>query len=195
MKGKIIILSAPSGTGKSTIIRRIIEHPELRLGFSVSATSRLPRGEEQNGREYYFLSPEEFSSRVDNDEFVEWEEVYPGCCYGTLKSEVERVTSLGRNLIMDIDVKGGVNVKKCFGKDALAIFILPPSLEELERRLRGRATDSDETIARRLGKAEYELSFADRYDTQVVNDDIEKASEEVTSIIKAFIDSDDETIK
>ncbi|MDE5843200.1 MAG: guanylate kinase [Muribaculaceae bacterium] len=187
MKGKIIILSAPSGTGKSTIIQRIIEHPELRLGFSVSATSRAPRGEEQDGREYYFLSPEEFRRRVDADEFVEWEEVYPGCCYGTLKREVERVTSAGRNLIMDIDVKGGVNVKRCFGENALGIFILPPSIEELERRLRGRGTDSDETIARRLGKAEYELSFAERYDKRVVNDDIERASEEVAAIIKSFI--------
>ncbi|MDE6811395.1 MAG: guanylate kinase [Muribaculaceae bacterium] len=192
MKGKIIVLSAPSGTGKSTIIRHIIENPELKLGFSVSATSRAPRGEEQDGKEYYFLSPEEFSRRVAADEFVEWEEVYPGCCYGTLKSEVERVTSAGQNLIMDIDVKGGINVKRCFGDDALAIFILPPSLEELERRLRGRATDSDETIARRLGKAEYELGFAGRYDTRIINDDILRASQEVTAIIKSFINCSEE---
>lgn len=188
MKGKIIILSAPSGTGKSTIIGRIIERAELKLEFSISATSRAPRGAERNGREYYFLSSDEFRSKVAAGDFVEWEEVYPGTCYGTLKSEVERVTSSGRNLIMDIDVKGGVNVKRYFGDDALSIFILPPSLAELERRLRGRATDSEETIAKRLGKAEYELGFADRYDVRIVNDDIEHASEEVAQAIKQFLE-------
>lgn len=188
MKGKIIILSAPSGTGKSTIIGRIIERAELKLGFSISATSRAPRGAERDGREYYFLSSDEFRSKVAAGDFVEWEEVYPGTCYGTLKSEVERVTSSGRNLIMDIDVKGGLNVKRYFADDALSIFILPPSLEELERRLRGRATDSEETIAKRLGKAEYELGFADRYDVRIVNDDIEHASEEVAQAIKQFLE-------
>lgn len=188
MKGKIIILSAPSGTGKSTIIGRIIERAELKLEFSISATSRAPRGAERNGREYYFLSSDEFRSKVAAGDFVEWEEVYPGTCYGTLKSEVERVTSSGRNLIMDIDVKGGVNVKRYYGDDALSIFILPPSLAELERRLRGRATDSEETIAKRLGKAEYELGFADRYDVRIVNDDIEHASEEVAQAIKQFLE-------
>lgn len=183
-KGKIIILSAPSGTGKSTIISHIIDDPDLRLDFSISATSRAPRGEEQNGREYYFISNEEFSQRAANGEFVEWEEVYPGTCYGTLRSEIERVVSTGRNLIMDIDVKGGVNVKKIYGDEAVAIFILPPSQEELERRLRGRATDSEETIRKRLDKADYELSFAGQYDYRVVNDDIERASAEVAGIIR-----------
>lgn len=187
MKGKIIILSAPSGTGKSTIINRLLGYPELNLGFSISATSRSPRGVERHGREYYFLSSEEFARVVAEDGFVEWEEVYPGTSYGTLKSEVERVTSTGRNLIMDIDVKGGINVKKCYGSDALSIFILPPSPEELERRLRSRATDDEATIAKRLGKAEYEIGFADRYDARVVNDDIEKASEEVAALIREFI--------
>lgn len=187
MDGKIIILSAPSGTGKSSIISRIIDDPDLKLGFSISATSRSPRGEERDGREYYFLSSEEFAEKVERGDFVEWEEVYSGCCYGTLKSEVERVTSSGSNLIMDIDVKGGINVKKCFGDKALSIFILPPGKEELERRLRGRATDSDEVIRKRLDKAEFELGFADRYDCKVINDDLEIASQEVRKLILDFI--------
>ena len=186
-KGKIIILSAPSGTGKSTIISRIMENPELRLGFSISATSRAPRGAECDGREYYFLTEEEFRNRVDRGEFVEWEEVYAGTCYGTLVSEVERVTGSGRNLIMDIDVKGALNVKKRYGDDALTLFILPPSLEELEHRLRARSTDSEESVLRRLGKAEFEIGFADSFDCRVVNDELDTAVSEVESIIGEFI--------
>lgn len=182
-KGKIIVLSAPSGTGKSSIIKRLLEYPELHLGFSVSATSRAPRGTEQHGTEYYFITHEEFKRRAEAGEFVEWEEVYPGTCYGTLKSEVKRVTEVGQNLIMDIDVKGGLNVKKCYGDQALTIFILPPSKEELERRLRGRGTDTEETIRKRLDKADYELSFADQFDVRVVNDNLEKAVEEVKRLI------------
>lgn len=185
-KGKIIILSAPSGSGKSTIIGRLMQMPELNLEFSISATSRAPRGGEQHGREYYFLSPDEFRRRVDNGEFVEWEEVYAGTMYGTLRSEVERVVNSGRNLIMDIDVKGALNVKRIFGNEALAIFIAPPSLEVLEARLRGRNTDSEESIAKRLGKAEYELSFAPEFDRTVVNDDLDKAVKEVADLIKSF---------
>lgn len=182
-KGKVIVLSAPSGTGKSSIIKRLLEYPELNLGFSVSATSRAPRGAEQHGVEYYFISHEEFKRRAEAGDFVEWEEVYPGTCYGTLKSEVTRVTEAGRNLIMDIDVKGGLNVKKCFGDQALTIFILPPSKEELERRLRGRGTDAEEVIRKRLDKADFELSFAPQFDVRVVNDDLERAVEQVRRLI------------
>lgn len=182
-KGKIIVLSAPSGTGKSSIIQRLMECPELKLGFSVSATSRKPRGNERDGVEYYFISPEEFRRRVDAGEFVEWEEVYAGTCYGTLKSEVERVTDDGLNLIMDIDVKGGINVKKAFGDRAVTIFILPPSKEELERRLRSRGTDADEVIEKRLAKADFELSHAPAFDHRVVNDDLDDAVKKVRDII------------
>lgn len=181
-------MSAPSGTGKSTIIKRLMEKPDLRLGFSISATSRDPRGTEKNGCEYYFLTPDEFMAKVKNNEFVEWEEVYKGTCYGTLVEEVERVTSSGRNLIMDIDVKGAVTVKKRYGSKAISIFILPPSLTELERRLRARSTDSEESIAKRLSKAEFEMGYADQFDRNVVNDDLDTAVEKVESIIREFID-------
>lgn len=186
-EGKIIIISAPSGTGKSTIISRIIGLDELNLGFSVSATSRKPRAGEENGKHYYFLSPEEFDRLVEEGKFVEWEEVYAGTRYGTLEEEVERVISTGQNLIMDIDVKGALNVKKRFGNRAISIFVLPPSIEELGRRLRSRATDSEETIAKRLAKAEYELSFAHDFDSQIINEDIDKASSEMHDIILGFI--------
>lgn len=186
-KGKIIVLSAPSGTGKSTIIRQLMEMPDLHLGFSISATCRAPRGQEQDGREYYFLTEEKFREYVRDGRFVEWEEVYPGCCYGTLLSEVERVTGSGRNLIMDIDVKGALSIKRVFGKEALCIFIEPPSLAELERRLRDRATDADEVIAKRLAKAEYELSFAPQFDAVVVNDSLDQAVTDVRQLILNFI--------
>ena len=182
-KGKIIVLSAPSGTGKSSIIKRLLDYPELQLGFSVSATSRSPRGTERHGVECYFITHEEFKKKADAGEFVEWEEVYPGTCYGTLKSEVKRVTEAGQNLIMDIDVKGGLNVKKCYGDQAITIFILPPSKEELERRLRGRGTDAEDVIRKRLDKADYELGFADQFDARVVNDDLERAVAEVRDLI------------
>jgi len=187
MKGKIIILSAPSGTGKSTVIGRLMQMPGLRLGFSISATSRKPRGEERDGREYYFISDEEFLRRIAAGDFVEYEEVYAGTHYGTLKSEVERVTDSGRNLIMDIDVNGGINVKRIYGDRALSVFLAPPSLEVLERRLRGRATDSEETIMKRLGKAEYEMGFASQFDLCIVNDDLDQTVAKVASAISAFI--------
>lgn len=186
-KGKIIILSAPSGTGKSTIISRLMEMPELNLGFSISATSRQPRGCEQHGKEYYFLTPQEFDRRIEAGHFVEWEEVYAGTKYGTLREEVERVTGEGRNLVMDIDVKGALNVKKQFGRDALSIFILPPGLDVLEKRLRGRNTDSAESLRKRIEKAEYEMSFVSGFDCRVVNDDLDTAVSEVGKIIGDFI--------
>lgn len=187
-KGKIIIFSAPSGSGKSTIINELMKDSGLRLGFSISATCRQPRGEERDGREYYFITHEEFKKRAERGEFVEWEEVYPGTCYGTLVSEVKRVTESGMNLVLDIDVKGGVNVKAKYGDEAIAIFIMPPSLEQLATRLRGRGTDSEEKIRQRLDKAEYELSFADRYDRQIVNDSLTEAVAETKRIVRDFID-------
>ncbi len=189
-KGKIIILSAPSGTGKSTIIKELMKAEDLGLGFSISATSRSPRPGETDGREYYFITPDEFARRVDAGEFVEWEEVYAGTRYGTLRSEVERVTGSGLNLIMDIDVKGALNIKRQFGDEAISIFILPPSICELESRLRGRATESDESLVRRIQKAEYELGFADSFDRRVVNDDLDTAVAETAEIIRDFTAND-----
>lgn len=186
-KGKIIILSAPSGSGKSTIISHLMTKPELRLDFSISATSRKPRGQEQHGKEYFFMTEEEFKRNVEKGNFVEWEEVYAGVCYGTLLSEVERVTGSGNNLIMDVDVKGALNIKKRFGTEAITIFIMPPDKATLEKRLRNRGTDSEETIEKRLHKSEYEMSFAAEFDNVVVNDDLTEAVDKVTKIIEGFI--------
>lgn len=186
-KGKLIIISAPSGTGKSTIIGKIIGNEQLKLEFSISATTRKPRGEEKHGVEYYFLTPEDFKERIARDEFAEFEEVYEGRYYGTLKSEIERITSAGKNVILDLDVKGGINVKKIYGKKAISIFIKPPSIEILKQRLTSRATDSEEDINNRINKAEFELSFADKFDRCVVNDVLPVAVNEVEKIIKDFI--------
>lgn len=185
-RGKIIILSAPSGSGKSTIIGKLMEKRELKLDFSISATSRKPRGEEQHGREYFFMTEEEFKDNVAKGNFVEWEEVYQGVCYGTLVSEVERITGSGHNLIMDVDVKGALNIKKRFGDEALTIFIMPPDRETLEKRLRKRATDSEETIIKRLHKSDFEMGFADKFDCVVINDDLNQAVIEVEKLIKEF---------
>ncbi len=183
---KILIFSAPSGAGKSTIINYLMQK-DLSLAFSISATSRLPRGTEKDGVEYYFLTTDTFRQKIENQEFVEFEEVYAGCFYGTLKSEIERLTKLGKNIVFDVDVAGGVNLKKIFGEQALSIFIMPPSVEELKRRLEKRATDSPEKIAQRVGKAEQEITFAPKYDVQIVNDDLQKAEMEAEEIVRKFV--------
>lgn len=187
--GKLIIFSAPSGTGKSTIINWLMtEHKELSLAFSISCTSRQPRGSEQNGVEYFFLTPEEFKRKISAGEFLEYEEVYTDRFYGTLKSQVERQASQGQNVVFDVDVKGGCNIKQHYGERALALFIQPPSVEELRRRLEARATDAPEVIDQRIARAEYELSFAGEYDRIVVNDDLEKAKAETLAIIQKFLE-------
>ena len=165
------------------------EHPELKLYFSISCTSRAPRGTEQNGVEYFFLTPEEFRQRIENDEFLEYEEVYQDRFYGTLKQQVERQREAGQNVVFDVDVKGGINIKKYYGDEALSLFIQPPSVEELRRRLEGRATDSAEAIAERLAKAEYEMTFASQFDHIIVNDDLETAKQNTLQIIEKFLAS------
>ena len=187
-KGKMLIVSAPSGSGKSTIVNWLMkEHPELKLYFSISCTSRAPRGTEQNGVEYFFLKPEEFRQRIENNEFLEYEEVYENRFYGTLKQQVERQREAGQNVVFDVDVKGGVNIKKYYGDEALSLFIQPPSVEELRKRLVGRATDTPEAIEERLAKAEYELTFASQFDRVVVNDDLETAKQEALQVVKEFL--------
>jgi guanylate kinase len=188
MKGKMLIVSAPSGSGKSTIVQWLMkEHPELKLYFSISCTSRAPRGSEQNGVEYFFLTPEEFRDRIANREFLEYEEVYQDRFYGTLKAQVERQREAGQNVVFDVDVKGGINIKKYYGDEALSLFIQPPSVEELRKRLVGRATDTAEAIEERLAKAEYEMTFASQFDHIIVNDDLEIAKQETLKIVKAFL--------
>lgn len=186
MKGKVVIFSAPSGAGKSTIINHLLkEFPQLE--FSISATSRAPRGAEQDGREYYFLSQDEFERRIRADEFVEYEEVYAGSYYGTLRSEIDRIWGEGHIVTFDLDVVGGVNMKRIFGDRALSVFIEPPSVEELRRRLEGRATDTPEAIERRVAKAERELAYAPQFDRIIRNDDLQTALEEAREAVGTFI--------
>lgn len=186
MKGKVIIISAPSGSGKSTIINYLMEK-EPNLHFSVSATSRPPRGEEKNGVEYFFLSPKEFSQRISKGDFLEYNEVYTGRFYGTLKSEVDKLLEEGKNVICDVDVEGGENIKRVYQDRALSLFVQPPSIEELKRRLEARGTDSPEVIEDRLERAAYELTFAPRFDSIVVNDRLETAQEEALQKLRQFI--------
>lgn len=185
---RLIIFSAPSGSGKSTIVNWLMqEHPELKLAFSISCTSRKPRGTERDGVEYFFVSPQEFRERIDNDEFLEYEEVYEDRFYGTLKTQVDNQLKAGQNVVFDVDVKGGVNIKRFYGDRALSIFIQPPSIDELRRRLESRATDAPQVIEDRLNKAAYELTFASQFDKVVVNDDLDKAKTETLQIIQEFL--------
>ena len=186
--GKCIIFSAPSGSGKSTIVQWLMaEHPELKLAFSISATSRPPRGTEQHGVEYFFLSPEEFRSRIAAGEFLEYEEVYQDRFYGTLKEQVDNQLKAGQNVVFDVDVKGGCNIKEHYGNGALSVFIQPPSVEELRRRLIGRATDSMEQIEQRVAKAEYEMGFAPRFDRIVINDNLDEAKQQTLDTLRKFL--------
>ncbi len=187
-KGKLIIFSAPSGSGKSTLVQHLMtEYPELRLKFSISCTSRAPRGTERNGVEYFFLSPDEFRQKISAEEFLEYEEVYQDKFYGTLKSQVETQVERGENVVFDVDVKGGCTIKKYYGDRALSVFIQPPSVEELRKRLVGRATDAPEVIEQRLAKAEYELTFADKFDKVIINDDLDVAKTEAYQIVSEFL--------
>ena len=187
MEKKLLIFSAPSGSGKSTIINWLMQHPDLHLAFSISCTSRAPRGTEQNGVEYFFLTPEEFRERIANNEFLEYEEVYKDRFYGTLKQQVENQLQKGENVVFDLDVKGGCNIKRFYGDRALSIFIQPPSIDALRQRLVGRATDAPEVIEDRLARASYELTFAPQFDRVVVNDDLDKAKAETLAIVREFL--------
>ena len=190
-KGKLIIISAPSGCGKSTIINEIIKNHDLKLEFSISATTREPRRGEKNGVNYYFMSVDEFKNAISNDELIEYEEVYPGRYYGTPRSEIDRIRNKGRNVILDIDVMGGINVKRKFGDDALSIFIQPPSIDTLRQRLNSRGTDSPEAIDQRVEKAGFEIAQSDKFDKIVVNDRLDVAVRETEDLIKSFINKED----
>ncbi|MBP3717043.1 MAG: guanylate kinase [Paludibacteraceae bacterium] len=186
---KIIIFSAPSGSGKSTLINYLLEQMPGVFEFSISATSRQPRGQEVHGKEYYFLSPEEFRSRIANGDFLEYEEVYKDRFYGTLKSEVERISANGRIAVFDVDVKGGVNIKKFYGDKAMSVFIQPPSIEVLKQRLEGRGTDAPDVIQTRLERASFELTFAPQFDKVVVNDDLATAENQLVELVKDFLNN------
>lgn len=185
--GKLIIFSAPSGSGKTTIVKHLLAH-NPNLGFSISACTRDKRGRnEVNGKDYYFLTPEDFKQKIDNNEFVEWEQVYVGAFYGTLKSEIDRIWSLGKHVLFDVDVKGGLSLKKHYGAKALSVFVKVPSLEILEQRLRSRGTDSEESISRRLFKVKFEMSFESQFDTVLVNEDLEKTLAKAQLLVEDFI--------
>lgn len=186
MEGKLFIFSAPSGSGKSTIVQHLMKL-DLGLAFSISATSRQPREGEVHGREYYFISPEKFQQQIREHAFIEWEEVYPGQYYGTLRSELDRIWNKGQHALFDIDVVGGLNLKNEFGKKACAVFVEPPSLAVLENRLRKRGTDNEKALQKRLGKAEFEMRFAPRFDHVLINDSLEKALEEAETLVRNFL--------
>jgi guanylate kinase len=186
MPGKALIFSAPSGSGKTTIVKHLLEN-NSDLGFSISASTRDKRGRtEQDGKDYHFLTPSDFKSKIDNDEFIEWEEVYAGNFYGTLKSEIERIWAAGKNVVFDVDVKGGINLKKYFGDKALAIFVKVPSLEVLKQRLNERGTETEESLSRRVFKAQFEMTFQDKFDVVLVNEDLEKSLSEAQRLYNEF---------
>ncbi len=185
-KGKLLIFSAPSGSGKTTLVHYLMgKFPQL--AFSVSATSRAPRPGEKNGEDYFFLTVEDFKKKIEEGAFVEWEEVYDNQFYGSLKSEVERLRNEGKTVVFDVDVKGGLNIKKIFGDDALAVFVKPPSIEVLEQRLRSRSTDDEASIRKRIDRATYELEFENQFDAVIVNDELEKAEQESMELVKTFL--------
>ena len=191
MQGKIIIFSAPSGAGKTTIVKHLL-NVNPKLAFSISACTRDKRGRnETHGKDYYFITPEDFRKKIDNDEFVEWEEVYEGAFYGTLKSEIERIWASGRHAILDVDVKGGLSIKNFYKDRALAVFVKPPSVEELAKRLEARATDSASSISSRVFKAKFELSFEDKFDKVIVNDSLEHAFAEAEKLVSDFLNSEE----
>ncbi len=187
MKGKLIVFSAPSGSGKTTIVQHLLAQPELDLEFSISCTTRKTRGKEQNGKDYYFISWDKFKKHIKAEEFIEWEEVYTDNFYGTLKAEVERIWAQGKHVIFDIDVAGGLRIKKKFPKETLAVFVKPPSVDELKRRLKERSTESDDKINMRIAKAHVELATAPQFDTIIKNYDLDTAKEEAYQIVKDFI--------
>ena len=191
-KGKLIVFSAPSGSGKTTIVRHLLGREDLNLEFSISAASREPRGEEVNGKDYYFISTEEFKKHIKSEDFLEWEEVYRDNFYGTLKSEIERIWALGKNVIFDIDVAGGLRIKHKFPQETLAVFVKPPSIDELKIRLKKRSTESDDKINMRIAKASVELATAPQFDKIIKNYDLETAKEEAYQLVKAFVNTDSE---
>lgn len=185
--GKLIVFSAPSGSGKTTIVRHLLSKEDLNLEFSISAASREPRGEEVNGKDYYFMSTEEFKKHIKNEDFLEWEEVYRDNFYGTLKTEVERIWAKGKNVIFDIDVSGGLRIKHKFPEETLAVFVKPPSVDELKRRLKERSTESDDKINMRIAKASVELATAPQFDEIIKNYDLDIALEEAYQLVKNFV--------
>lgn len=188
-RGKLIVFSAPSGSGKTTLVHHLISQRDLNLDFSISATSREKRGNEKDGKDYYFISLDNFKKQINEDDFIEWEEVYQGNLYGTLKSEIERIWSKGKHVIFDIDVVGGLRIKEKFPEQTLAVFVQPPSIEEMEFRLRNRKTDTEEKIKERVQKAVRELKFSSRFDVVLVNDNLEKAKKEAYNLVLNFINN------
>jgi guanylate kinase len=186
-KGKLLVFSAPSGSGKTTIVRHLLAQPELNLEFSVSAATREPRGHEENGKDYHFMSLHDFKQHIKAEDFVEWEEVYRDCFYGTLKSEVERIWAKGKNVIFDIDVAGGLRIKKKFPEETLAVFVKPPSIDELKIRLKKRSTESDDKINMRIAKASVELATAPQFDTVIKNYDLDVAKQEAYELVRGFV--------